>query len=811
MDKISTRAAYFNLCLLLIIGTKSFAQSPCDQTQVTLSTQADVNSFPSQYCSTLCSLTISGNDITNLDSLYVLTKVGTLTIHYNPSLANVAGLSNITRIESPCGSGGLRIEGNHLLSDVGGFSSLTYIDGGLTLTSNTMLSNLDGFSNLNTLTGSQYGLGLGISSNASLDNIDGLALLTSISGDVEVSGNPGLADLNGLAALTSIGGYLIISSNDAVTTLDGLASLESVGGFLTLEQNPNLISIHGLSKLTYIGQFSASGMSLTVANNDVLASLDGLQGLDTIAGLTFIDGNESLLDLDGLSSLNATSYSGRSTYNSGIRISGNNSLRDISGLGGIAIIDGGRASYLEITSNPSLQSIDLPSLKTISGFLGSSLTIKNNGDLLNLDGLSSLETINGGMSAVVSITGNESLQNIDGLSQLVRVATSKDFTISNNLNLGRFCGLYNLFHSKGIGCGSPQCYSTAYVHIEGNERNPTPEQIEAEGPCDALMTQPTALVFSQVTSEGMKVGFRNSTTFTSGYLVLMKSHGQPAPEDVPQDGVSYNVGQVLGSSSIVVHASSDTTFTVSGLVPSTEYFYDVFSWKTTEDGNDYLVATPLEGSKSTMAPSDTATSLVFTNVTSESMTVSLDNAEPGSYMALMKAFGYPSPNDVPVNGREYRVGNTIGSSTIVVNIGNGSEFTVNGLMPGVTYYFDIYKYESSGFVYDAQPGHGNQMTENGSPDARIAGDDKLQPYPNPFESTTSIPFVVEQAGTTVQVAIYDMTGREVGVLLSGSYDPGRHEASWDGADRSGRRVNPGMYVYSVRSEKGVVTGRVAVR
>jgi hypothetical protein len=805
MNSKFTRNCFLNLCLLLVLSSTVFAQSPCDQTQVTLSSQADVDSFPSRYCSTLCSLNIQGNDITNLDSLYVLTKVGSLSITFNPSLTNIDGLSHLIRMESDCGAQGLNISSNQTLGDLNGLSSLTYIAGPLTISSNTMLADINGLSNVSEVMGSIL-----ISSNATLENIDGLTRLTTIPGSVSIDSNPGLQGINGLSSVARIDGPLAIGYNDALSTL-ALSALEYVGGFLTVEQNSNLVSIQPLSKLHHVGLFSASGMALTIASNNMLASLDGLQALDTIAGTTAIENNETLMNLDGLS-LKSVSSPDVTPYNTGIRIAGNTSLRDVSALSELQAIDGGRTSYLEVESNPQLTSIQLPNLKQVGGYFLGRFIISDNAALPNLDGLSGLQRIKAGYSVSVTISGNRSLQNIDGLSSLVQVSGAQgySFSITDNTSLGRFCGLYNLFQNKGTNCGSPDCYSTAGMTIEGNESNPTPDEIVAEGPCGSSAEQPTNLVFSNVTSESMRVTFHRSATFSSGYIVLMKAYGAPAPEDQPQDGQTYHVGQVLGSSTIVVHVGTDTTFTVSGLVPSTPYYFDIFARRATSNGNDYLTVAPLEGHQSTSGQSVPATALTFTNVTSESMTVSLTNRQPGNYITLMKAFGYPSPDDVPVNGTEYHVGNTIGSSTVVVNIGDGSEFTVTWLQPGVTYYFDTYRYEPSTHYYDAIPSQGNQKTTMEETGARMASTEELAPYPNPFESTTSIPFVVEQE-QNVQVVIYDMTGREVGVLATGSFAAGRHEANWDGVDKTGRRVNPGVYVYSVRSESGVVNGRVAVR
>lgn len=793
------------VCIIFTLPILAFAQSPCDQTQITLESQADVDSFPSRFCSTVCSLTISGNDITNLDSLYVLQKAGRLVIQFNPALTSIAGLSNLSSIENSCTSAGLEISGNNLLPDLDGLSGLTSIAGSVTISSNTMLGNIDGLSNLGNISSEQFS-GITIESNASLDNVDGLHGLSTIGTSLSILRNPALRDIEGISTVTRVHGSLEITGNDALTSLNGLRNVTWLDAFLTISENPLLPDLQGLQNINHVGQWNVAGMSVTVSANERLTSLNGLQGLDTIPGTLTIDANESLRNLNGLSSLRSmTLPGGGSSYNAGIHISNNSSLTDISGIAGLQRIEYARACYFEIISNGSLTTIDSLGLTGVAGNIGGSVTISGNASLVNIDGLSSLGVVSGGLSAGVSITGNTALQNVDGLSGLSTIssARSASLTITDNTTLDRFCGLYTLFNAKGIGCGSPGCYNPSMVTIEGNERNPTPEEIEAEGPCDATIVQPTNISFTQVTSDGMRVRFNKAASFVSGYLVLMRAYGPSAPEFVPQDGSAYHVGQVIGGSSIVVSVNSDTTLVVSGLVPSTPYYFDVFSWKTSENGNDYLTVSPLQGSQSTTAETASASNLSFTDVTSESMTVMMDDVAPGNYIALMKAFGSPSPNDVPADGSEYHVGNTIGSSTIVVNIGDGSAFTVNGLMPDVTYHFDIYSYDPSTFTYAPGPAKGSQSTS--------AESGNLRAYPNPFDVTTTIPFVVQQEEESVHVAIYDAMGQEVNVLTSGNFETGRHETSWDGYDKHGRRVTAGVYIYSVKSDRGVVTGRVSVR
>lgn len=790
----------FLLCIIFILPFISFAQMPCNETQLTLSSQADVDNFPQTMngCTVLCALTIEGSDITNLDGLHVLQSVGFLQLSFNSVLTDISGLSNLTTIGgTTCYRQGLTIEWNNSLSSLDGLTSLTQVDGPVTISGNTMLSDVKGLSQLTSI-GT-----LDISRNASLLDVNDLSALTRIEGGLIVSGNPGLYDVNGLSNVTTIGGPLVIDLNDALATL-GLSDLTHIEQFVSITYNYDLASLTGLSNLEHIGQLTGTGQSLEIMFNDDLESLDGLQGLDTVPGILTVEGNGSLENIDALSNVVTLDAPIGGSYVAGIRIANNTSLTDISGIANVATIGRGRLAFFEIENNDALTAINPLSLNAIAGSIGSRLLIKGNDRLRHVDGLSELTSITSGQSSYVEISNNASLDDLHGLSNLRNLSSAQagTLTITNNTELGSFCGLYTLFHSNGINCGFPECYSTEGVTIEGNERNPSPEQIEEEGPCDAVVTQPTNIAFSQVTSEGMRVKFNRPTGFASGFIALVKSHGPPAPDDVPEDGQSYHVGQVIGSSSIVVHVGTDTTFVVSGLEPSTPYYFDVFSYKVTAEGNDYRTESPLEGFQATSAPVAVASTLAFTEVSDESLTVMLDEQEPGSYIALMKAFGYPAPNDVPVNGTEYHVGDVVGSSTIVVNNGNGSAFTVNGLEPGVTYYFNVFRYEPSTFVYETTTTRGSQKTAQSG--------ENLRPYPNPFDVATSIPFVVSRE-QTVHVTIYNSIGQVVTVLANGSFDAGRHEASWDGFDAFGRRMNSGVYIYSVKSEGGVVTGRISLR
>ncbi len=70
--------------------------------------------------------------------------------------------------------------------------------------------------------------------------------------------------------------------------------------------------------------------------------------------------------------------------------------------------------------------------------------------------------------------------------------------------------------------------------------------------------------------------------------------------------------------------------------------------------------------------------------------------------------------------------------------------------------------------------------------------------PNPFTEGTRIEFTVERAHR-VKVAVYDLRGREVSVLMDETAAPGLHGVFWNGTDSRGSRVSPGLYICELRA------------
>jgi len=82
-----------------------------------------------------------------------------------------------------------------------------------------------------------------------------------------------------------------------------------------------------------------------------------------------------------------------------------------------------------------------------------------------------------------------------------------------------------------------------------------------------------------------------------------------------------------------------------------------------------------------------------------------------------------------------------------------------------------------------------------------------QNAPNPFNPRTVIRFGVPDAGS-VRLAVYDVNGQHVRMLVDGPMQVGHHEAVWDGADALGREVSSGVYLYRLTSDEGTLVRRM---
>ena len=82
-------------------------------------------------------------------------------------------------------------------------------------------------------------------------------------------------------------------------------------------------------------------------------------------------------------------------------------------------------------------------------------------------------------------------------------------------------------------------------------------------------------------------------------------------------------------------------------------------------------------------------------------------------------------------------------------------------------------------------------------------------YPNPFNPTTTISYILEKSGM-VSLSIYDMRGRLIKTLFYGNQKLGYYSVDWNGTNSQGRPVSAGSYLYTIKVENQVDTKRMTL-
>ena len=85
----------------------------------------------------------------------------------------------------------------------------------------------------------------------------------------------------------------------------------------------------------------------------------------------------------------------------------------------------------------------------------------------------------------------------------------------------------------------------------------------------------------------------------------------------------------------------------------------------------------------------------------------------------------------------------------------------------------------------------------------------MRAWPNPFNPSTTISFELPASGP-VELAVYDVKGRRVRILVSARREAGSHEVAWDGRDERGRRLPSGIYFCRLETMRGLLTRKVTL-
>jgi hypothetical protein len=85
-----------------------------------------------------------------------------------------------------------------------------------------------------------------------------------------------------------------------------------------------------------------------------------------------------------------------------------------------------------------------------------------------------------------------------------------------------------------------------------------------------------------------------------------------------------------------------------------------------------------------------------------------------------------------------------------------------------------------------------------------------QNHPNPFNPSTQIRYDVPRGGAYVQLAIFDVSGKQLRVLVSGRQTEGQKSLAWDGGDERGAPVATGVYFCRAIIGNAVLTRKMTM-
>ena len=300
------------------------------------------------------------------------------------------------------------------ITDLTPLSNIVHIKRNLVIRQNEQLVNLNGLRNLQTITGGDFRLEY----NDRLTTVD-FPLLETIAGYFDVNHNDRLTTLGNFPVLQTMGRFFRVWENDRLTTLGNFPVLRSISEHFSVFENNRLTTLGNFPVLTSIGLGfynvyvptlfrKLNRVSLVVEYNSSLSDCytlrEFLSGrVHAVRGDIYINNNATNGDCNSQNGIINSIYQGNITATTQAQV---NALRDT--LAGKTTIRGNLT--IGYTDNGSTRSniTDLTPLRNIVR-MTENLSIQQNGQLVNINGLNNLQIIEG----YFSVQNNDSLTTLD--------------------------------------------------------------------------------------------------------------------------------------------------------------------------------------------------------------------------------------------------------------------------------------------------------------------------------------------------------------------------------------------------------------
>ncbi len=281
---------------------------------------------------------------------------------------------------------------------------------------------------------------------------------------------------------------------------------------------------------------------------------------------------------------------------------------------------------------------------------------------------------------------------------------------------------------------------------------------------------------------------RISLAFTpgngSGRIVVASTY--PALS-TPVLGTAYAANTVFGSGAdlgggvFVIYSGAGDSLTVTGLQPSTRYYFTVYEYNGANKSINYLVSQAYTAYSSTVTPGPTVgpSGIRFSNIGMDSLTISCAPGNGTGRVFLLKAINPIRAS--PQNGNTYfgdpvfGYGNQLSDSSYFV-ADTGTVVHVQHLTPGTLYYANIFEYSGSSIFidYDENDYLSDTVRTTAAAVSTPPVIDTAQNwqdsafvvniYPNPVYQNCFVQ-VQSNVSATMSVTVYDFSGNLVNVTF----------------------------------------------
>jgi hypothetical protein len=280
------------------------------------------------------------------------------------------------------------------------------------------------------------------------------------------------------------------------------------------------------------------------------------------------------------------------------------------------------------------------------------------------------------MSTSSSLTSQPSsgtayaIDDVIGNGSVISNSASTSFT-ANNLNPSTT--YYFFVYSFSA---ANNCYNITSP-LAGSTATSTPPA------CTPPTVQASSLNITGVTATAADLNY----TRGNGDNILIIARPSSAVDASPINGVSYSVGQQIGTGNTVIYNGSASLFNYSSLTGNTTYYLALYEYFT---ATPCYTAVPLTGSFTTSCSSPV--NVTALNGNAGNAQASLTWTNPANTSCYDEVLVVVSPSTISGTGDTYTgTANTVyGGGTQVVFRGTGTNVITTGLTNATTYYFKVF-------------------------------------------------------------------------------------------------------------------------